>query len=406
MLASASPRSRASPPFSTRSISGSSSPLQRTPSPRRGSSRSASPSRFAPLAAALSPAGGGSGSRSVRRCCALRNVGMLVAATIVLVLCLGTASRSGAWSLRASSRGAVSGRRDRILCLVPSRWPPSSRLRTIKETWGAHCDHLVFTAAHSAAASGAYGVDIEKLDVALDVTNEAVGSGGSSKGAGGGGVARDLWTVTHKAWTHVHETWGEEYDWFLKTDDDSFFIPENLRRFVAQSKLDPDAAYYLGHTVFSADIPANLGAGYVLSREALRRVAPNLPSSRAYAGRESGCTATGTWAEDNKLARCLHEIGIKPYDTRDATGRERFMPFTPVAMLHTVRKQNSSGWFWRRKPRNTQSGLNCCAQYPILWHGLKGPHGTRELRALYHLTYVSRVHSPGEDSLRSRTPGR
>ena len=44
-----------------------------------------------------------------------------------------------------------SGRRDRILCLVPSRWPPSTRLRTIQETWGSHCDRLVFTGENAAA---------------------------------------------------------------------------------------------------------------------------------------------------------------------------------------------------------------------------------------------------------------
>ena len=322
-----------------------------------------------------------------RRCCG----GFAAALAVLAILSVSAGALFQSGLLRRRDVGARtqrlgrSARADRILCLVPSRWPPSARLRTIKETWGSHCDRLVFTAAHSAAANGAYGVEIEQLDVSLDVTDDASGGG------------RDLWTVTHKAWTYVYERWGSEYDWFLKTDDDSFFIAENLRRFVAEKRLDPQHAYYLGHTVFSADIPANLGAGYVLSHEALRRVAPNLPSSPQYAGRETGCTPTGTWAEDNKLARCLHEIGIKPFDSRDVEGRERFMPFTPIAMLHTVRKQNSSGWFWRRKPRNTQSGVNCCARYPILWHGLKGPEGARKMRALYHLSYNSRVHRPAEE---------
>lgn len=57
---------------------------------------------------------------------------------------------------------------------------------------------------------------------------------------------REFLTVKSiKASVYVYETYGQEYDWFLKADDDTYVIVENLRRLL--QPLDPDKPLYLGY---------------------------------------------------------------------------------------------------------------------------------------------------------------
>ena len=54
-------------------------------------------------------------------------------------------------------------------------------------------------------------------------------------------------------------------DWFLKADDDTYVIMENLRYFL--SKLNPSDPHYIGRMFTSYCGYYNGGAGYVFSRE-------------------------------------------------------------------------------------------------------------------------------------------
>jgi glycoprotein-N-acetylgalactosamine 3-beta-galactosyltransferase len=60
------------------------------------------------------------------------------------------------------------------------------------------------------------------------------------------------------------------------------------------------------------------GAGYVLSKEALRRVVKAVKMI----GYEPF-----TSSEDVNLGPCLQEVKVKPGDSRDPTGEEIFTPY-------------------------------------------------------------------------------
>ena len=86
----------------------------------------------------------------------------------------------------------------RVLCFIPIAYPFSPALDTIRATWGAHCDKLLFTSVKA---------DPERDVVALDVEQ-----------------GRDLWAIVHPGFTYIHLQLRGTYDWVLKADDDTFAV--------------------------------------------------------------------------------------------------------------------------------------------------------------------------------------
>lgn len=77
---------------------------------------------------------------------------------------------------------------------------------------------------------------------------------------------------------------GLNFDWVLFVYDDTFAIPENVRKMVAA--LDADGGFYLGHAISFWGTVYNVGqAGYVLSRGSIRAIKERFNSTeRCIAG--------------------------------------------------------------------------------------------------------------------------
>ena len=116
----------------------------------------------------------------------------------------------------------------------------------MKATWGRRCNKLLFM---SSIADG------ELPTVKLQVVE-----------------GRDnLWGKTKNAFTYVYQNHFEDYDWFVKADDDTYMIIENLRYLLKDHNYSHPL--YFGRK-FKPHVNQGYmsgGAGYVLSKEALRR---------------------------------------------------------------------------------------------------------------------------------------
>lgn len=212
----------------------------------------------------------------------------------------------------------------RVLCFVPSKVSSGSKLEAIVTIWLSKCDHYIITSTEAN----------KKLNVIKVLNHSDV-------------TFHSLWNVVHPAWLHIAKNYLNDFDWFVKLDDDSYFVPSNFKYFVKD--FNPEEFYYLGHVMHEFMKPINdpkalfnLGAGHALSRASLRRLSQYLPKSDVEnaAPVEKQCPNWMTWAEDVFLGECLHLAGGigHPNHTRDEWGRERFMAFTPSSNFLTIRR--------------------------------------------------------------------
>ena len=163
------------------------------------------------------------------------------------------------------------------------------RASHIRETWGRRCNVLLFVSDEDDPDFPAVGLKVKP------------------------GRAH-LTSKTMKAFDYVYQHHLNDADWFLKADDDTYVILENLRYLL--SAHSPEEAVYFGQHFqkFTKQGYFSGGAGYVLSREALKR----------FGSRDLNTCVLDAGAEDVQLGRCMDALGVKTGNSRDRLNRSRF----------------------------------------------------------------------------------
>ena len=188
----------------------------------------------------------------------------------------------------------------KILCWIMTA-PKNlmSKARHVKAAWGKRCNKLVFFSSKNDSILPAIGLNIRE--------------------------GRDfLWGKTKRAFKYVFDNHFHQADWFLKADDDTYVIVENLRYMLSHFNASQPIYFGRHFRPYVAQGYMSGGAGYVLSKQALYRF---VTQALAAGGRH--CRRSDGGAEDLEMGQCLMSVGVKPVDSRDQEGRERFHPFIP-----------------------------------------------------------------------------
>ncbi|XP_076457813.1 glycoprotein-N-acetylgalactosamine 3-beta-galactosyltransferase 1-like isoform X2 [Babylonia areolata] len=247
----------------------------------------------------------------------------------------------------------------RVLCFVTTMHGKEENAVAVNATWLKRCTRHLFVSSSP--------LNFFSQDEVLVLTEVPEG--------------RDHLTAkTFAALKYLYQHELDKFDWFIKADDDSYLIVENLRLLL--SRYSPDNPVYLGHHYQSKRWKAGNGymsggASYVLSRQALRiMVEKGLPEN-------GGVCRPQEPDEDVEVGKCLYALGIQPHTTVDVYGRETFHPGHLQEAYFTAR---DSGYSIHPK----QMGPNCCSQLTITFHHLSVKTiYTLEL-LLYHIDVYGR----------------
>eukprot|EP00047_Mylnosiga_fluctuans_P019060 m.78191 g.78191 ORF g.78191 m.78191 type:complete len:552 (+) comp7954_c0_seq4:101-1756(+) len=229
----------------------------------------------------------------------------------------------------------------KILCWVLTQ--PSahaSKAVAVNNTWGRECDHLLFV-----SSSDYPGLNMLVLDVGAEEARTLI------------------WPKVQQAWTHVFQTYLDKADWFIKADDDTYFVMPYLRQFLSQFKpSDPHQfgrRFFFGGVNSSTTIYNSGGAGVILSRETVRVLGERASANpNVWVGDPGG-------PEDLSLSQTLAQWNILPEDTRDPDGRHRFLTLG----IENERQQTRSPamWFWNFSFDALET-TSCCSQRWISTH--------------------------------------
>lgn len=251
------------------------------------------------------------------------------------------------------------GNGPRVLCYVLTGPTTHQATMHVKNTWAQRCDKTIFFSTKSHA---------ELKPEILDVP-EGYGF---------------LWSKTKAALKYLHQH-HLSYDWFLKADDDTYVIVENLRYFLKDK--DPLEPIYYG-VRFKQFVKQGFmsgGGGYVLSREAVKRFVTEALSLQD----QEACSSNGIrGAEDVNLGQCLESVGVTAGDSRDPSGKPRFFSHNPLTLFYKAPLINRFHWYWRYLWYNHDVGPDCCSPHLISFHDID----PRMMWTLETLLYRMHIH--------------
>jgi glycoprotein-N-acetylgalactosamine 3-beta-galactosyltransferase len=192
----------------------------------------------------------------------------------------------------------------------------------------------------------------------------------------GGESYGNMWQKTRAILQYAYKNHVDDYDYFTVGGDDVYYIVENLRRLLHREDIASQHVagkpLYLGRKMDFAGTGQWFntgGASYVLNSHALRLYGENMHLPRCFP------TMT-TSAEDVQISKCLHSLGVDPFDTREldeSSGyfhAEHFFPLTADAVyIYRKGSWGPAGWFDKyTKDMDLQVGLKCCSPYTITFH--------------------------------------
>ncbi|EGD74086.1 hypothetical protein PTSG_05778 [Salpingoeca rosetta] len=248
-------------------------------------------------------------------------------------------------SAEKKAASVATGKAHKVLCWVmahPTKL--DTKAIAVNQTWGHQCDKLLFVVAehHQPLVPPLDTLPLLKVNLGREESRNT------------------LWQKSKLAWKRIIDEHAHDYDWFLRADDDSYIVFDNLRRFI-QNK-DPSQPQYFGR-VYKSDVGDfySGGGGTLLSRAALQLL------GKAYDDHPDYFLDSDTFADDMEVCRTLRRMGLDTQTSLDSDGRQVFLALGLEEERGVTRERDGSHWIWKYDP-TFKEGINCCSKHWIATH--------------------------------------
>jgi glycoprotein-N-acetylgalactosamine 3-beta-galactosyltransferase len=308
----------------------------------------------------------------------------------------------------------------KILCfLMTDSSHHPTKVKAVWDTWGTKCDKIV---------------------IASNMTDPSIGAVQMKSDSS----YSNLWHKLEETLHYICDQYLDEYDWFVKVDDDSYIIMENLRQFLSNVNDDDDHEKPLiygrrysypplvdlpNEPQFFPDLPENQafrerfirrvhgthsesqnliytqGGAQVMNRKYLEELVKVLDSPDKVVGTPPegmykqihnvlvGYKAVAIFVAqktssiflflDMALGMVMWYRGIAPQPSRDSQGRELFHPEIPP---HMYDLPSSVAYLhdYHSQVGGVSAGSACCSLYSISFHHVSEKQMRHYHRQLYH----------------------
>uniref|UniRef100_A0A2C9LN20 N-acetylgalactosaminide beta-1,3-galactosyltransferase n=1 Tax=Biomphalaria glabrata TaxID=6526 RepID=A0A2C9LN20_BIOGL len=208
-----------------------------------------------------------------------------------------------------------------------------TKAKAVKETWGPRCNKLLFFSSEDNSSFPVIGLNVSE------------------------GRAH-LTAKSSQAWMYIYKNHFNDADWFMKADDDTYVIVENLRYFLSDK--NSSEPHYFGHTFIYYNFTFySGGSGYVMSKESLRKI-----NEDGYA--KKLCDEDGSF-EDYRMSKCMKVVGVPTVNTVDDQGRNRFNCLSMQSHLNGTYPP----WYYKYDINGAKKGKDSISNYAISFHYAK-----------------------------------
>jgi glycoprotein-N-acetylgalactosamine 3-beta-galactosyltransferase len=213
-----------------------------------------------------------------------------------------------------------------VFCIIPTHKNHfDSRAKLMYETWAHECDGYKFISAIQPNSMNASSNDSDKNEINYKGFN-ILQPPGLNESLNGYNRLTDKVFLSFK---YLYNRYNN-YDWYLKADDDTYIFINNLRKFLSDKNSSAPITYGYDFNLIIEKGYHSGGAGYVLSKESFNRIGKAL--NRNY----SFCQNTNF--EDVDVAGCLRKLFVYKEKSIDQQGRGNLTVFDYKLELNYLHK--------------------------------------------------------------------
>lgn len=153
-----------------------------------------------------------------------------------------------------------------------------------------------------------------------------------------------LWTKSKLSWLYIAEHYADDYDWFIKADDDTYVLMDNLHRFLAAQ--DKTKLVHFGRRFkVGKSLYFSGGSGIVMSQATVKMMGKEFEGDADH--KDWAGPHHGTGPEDLMTSSSLIPKGVSADPSVDPhNGRQLFMPMGIDHEYHAPVRDEKS-WFYR-----------------------------------------------------------